>query len=701
MKKVLSILLSICMLITVVSVFPVTVSAAATIESETQLGESKTTDDDGHWYIEGTDGDWEYTVSDDGSVQINGYKGTKKEITLPQTVNGRAVDTLGRRRASYCGFKANSVEVLNIPANVTKINCYRFETKNLKSIVVDSENPKLSSVDGVLFSKGKWVLYMYPPAKTGTDYKIPSTVKRIGDYAFDDAPLQSVTIPGTVAEIGEWALSGLQISSLTIPSSVEKIGNNAFVSNKSLTSVVLSDGIKSIEGVDIFSGCDLLKTIKIPASVETIAEGAFSNIDNLKEFIVDSANKNYLSYGGNLYTKDKTVLLARPLGKTNTSFTVPSFVKRIGYMAFMCSSSYLSEVIISEGVEEIGQSAFQGCTSMKTCKLPSTLKKFEEKAFTACYELRQINVPDGITALPDSLFSYCNMLESVTLSKNLTSIGADVFKSCDSLKNIELPNGLQSIGEKAFYYGGITKIKIPDTVTIIGEHAFYGCTELTSVTLSNSMEKIEYYLFAESGISEITIPDSVTCIDTYAFLNCSKLSKVTLSKNLKSIYSGAFSNCTSLKSITLPDGIEYIGWGAFNNCGLKSVKIPLSVITMFDDAFGFIDYATKLDDFTYYGYSGTVADKVAKTNGFKFVSMGEFLLGDNDLNNQIDIKDVTTLQRILTDVFTLDNLRRNTLKRNLADVNGDGYINIKDATEIQKYIAGISIEYKIGQPFRY
>ena len=68
------------------------------------------------------------------------------------------------------------------------------------------------------------------------------------------------------------------------------------------------------------------------------------------------------------------------------------------------------------------------------------------------------------------------------------------------------------------------------------------------------------------------------------------------------------------------------------------------------------------------------------------------ILGDADRSGKVDISDVTMLQK---NVAKLVAFSTQTLK--LADVNGDNLVNIKDATIVQKYVAGISVPYKVGQ----
>jgi hypothetical protein len=101
---------------------------------------------------------------------------------------------------------------------------------SLTSIIVDSQNPAYSSVDGVLFNKYITNLVAYPVGKQESTYTIPSSVISIGDNAFSNcSSLTSITIPSSVTSIGNWAFEMCEsFTSITIPSSVTSIGNWAF-----------------------------------------------------------------------------------------------------------------------------------------------------------------------------------------------------------------------------------------------------------------------------------------------------------------------------------------------------------------------------------------------------------------------------------------------------------------------------------------
>ena len=414
----------------------------------------------------GVEGDWSYNILDDETIRISGYCGEETEITIPSKLLGRTVTGIGGSNFYFDCDNAD-VKTMNIPASVTYIGAGTLRNLGyLENINVDSNNTKFSSVNGVLFSKGKWVLYCYPRDKKETSYKIPSTVKTIGEYAFYDAyNLVEITIPKSVTEIREHGFDNTGVTNVTVPATVEKMGCEAFGGFR-VKKITLEDGLKRLDYFSL-SGFNITK-ISIPASVEYIADGALAGLSALHEVTVDSANENYCSYGGNLYTKDRSVLLCRPSAKSATSVTIGSPVKRIGSYALFQSEN-LQEVIVNNGVEEIGSNAFRWCYNLEKVTLPDTCKKIEASAFEET-AIKEIKIPNGVTKIGESAFEYCYQLQSVTIPDSVTEIGENAFAGT-KLSDVVLPESLETIGDDAFHSSSLKKINIPPSVKKIGAYA--------------------------------------------------------------------------------------------------------------------------------------------------------------------------------------------------------------------------------------
>ena len=297
-----------------------------------------------------------------------------------------------------------------------------------------------------------------------------------------------------------------------------------------------------------------------------------------------------------------------------------------------------------------------------------------ECAFYGCTSLESVTIPDSVTEIDKYAFYYCTSLSSINVdggnAKYLSIDGVLFDKEARTL--LAYPEG-----KKDSVYS------IPDSVTEIGKYAFYRCTSLTSVM----------------------IPDSVTGIGDFAFYRCTSLTSVTIPDSVIEIGNYAFWDCTSLTSITIPDSVTSIGYGAFENCtSLTSVIIPASVNFIGDYAFGYNygdDYKpSKIDGFTITGYKGTAAQIYASDNGFEFISLGEaptnpsekVLLGDVNGDGKVNIKDATMIQKSAASLVTLTDEQAKA-----ADVNKDSKVNVNDTTAIQRFVAGIDTGLDIGK----
>ena len=94
----------------------------------------------------------------------------------------------------------------------------------IKNINVDANNTNFSSNNGIVFSKDKKKIVLYPQGKTEKAYTIPSTVEEICDSAFSYAQVESITISKSVKKFGNYVFSSTNIKSITIPSTVTEMG---------------------------------------------------------------------------------------------------------------------------------------------------------------------------------------------------------------------------------------------------------------------------------------------------------------------------------------------------------------------------------------------------------------------------------------------------------------------------------------------
>lgn len=165
--------------------------------------------------------------------------------------------------------------------------------------------------------------------------------------------------------------------------------------------------------------------------------------------------------------------------------------------------------------------------------------------------------------------SFRDQITSVVVSPGVTSIGNLAFALSRNIIHVDIADSVVSIGEQAFSdCSSLTDITVPQSVTYIGVNAFDSCTNLSSITLStNNITSIRPHTFSGcSELSSIVIPDGVTSIQLGAFFNCTKLTSITIPDSVTTIDPGAFKNCSSLTSITIPGSVTSIGSNVFTGC---------------------------------------------------------------------------------------------------------------------------------------
>ncbi|MDE5582864.1 MAG: leucine-rich repeat domain-containing protein [Ruminococcus sp.] len=359
-------------------------------------------------------------------------------------------------------------------------------------------------------------------------------------------------------------------------------------------------------------------SITIPQTVTYISkDNPFIYCIALQEVIVDTANENYISENGVIYTADKSLLVCYPLEKNETEFDIP------------------------EGVKEIGVAAVYG-TKLTKINLPSTLETIERYSFGNNLNIKSIDMSNTAVEYIDFAgFVENTSLEEVIFSDKLTKIGDGAFMLCSSLEEINLPDGLTFIGQGAFIGTAMTQVEIPDSVTEIGYSAFgyedestpksdftiiasygsaghiYATDTDTEYDYKNDFDFITHEAFAEqaeynsfeksiyedfeytviddeavitlcmSSDIKIEVPSEinglpVTRIYTRAFEG-SKAEEIIIPESVKTIDKLAFYNCASLHNLTI-NGAETIGESAFALCeSLSDVVISGNLKSFGDD----------------------------------------------------------------------------------------------------------------------
>lgn len=333
------------------------------------------------------------SITEIGEVAFGSCKGLK-EITIPDGVKTikdstfeycegltkitipNGVETIQSSAFSGC----SALTSVTLPDSLKTISPLGIFTgcTNLNTINVSENNENYSSIDGVVFSKDKTEIVVYPVGKTDSSYVIPDSVTSISNATFEYCSnLTEITIPNSVKSIGSNAFYRCYgLKSITIPDSVESIGSLAFGDCTSLEKIILPNSITRIES-GTFEYCSALKEIKIPDNVTSIEYDVFKNCTSLKEITIPESltNINSSAFHGALWMEIKreenplVIVNGNLIDGTTCSgdVVIPESVTKINEMAF--ENCNIVSIIIPYSVTIIDRIPFYGCANLTEMKI--------------------------------------------------------------------------------------------------------------------------------------------------------------------------------------------------------------------------------------------------------------------------------------------------------------------------------------------
>ena len=332
-----------------------------------------------------------------------------EEITL--TVAGSLSEKLGERLTTIQKLK------LAGPIDADDVNTFRNEMPALVALdikgveFVESEKKYKSPWGEHSVKKTGIATYMFARMNI-SQIAIPENMEFIEEYAFSEAPIESILLSDKITKIGQSAFQHCtKLSAIVIPKNIKFLPNYLFNSCTSLESVVFPEELTSIGNL-VFDSCPLI-VVDLPKTVTEIGSFAFSN------------------------TKIKSI-------------NIPGGVKVIETGCFQ-GCRFLEEVQLPSGITSILGSAFNDCTSLKTINIPNTVTELMHNAFGNCSSLISMKLPNGIKVLNGGAFSRCLALKEINLPENLEIIGGECFNGCRDLLFIDIPKTVKDIEYGVFF----------------------------------------------------------------------------------------------------------------------------------------------------------------------------------------------------------------------------------------------------------
>lgn len=295
---------------------------------------------------------WNYEIDSNGSIidLICRTSSVKGEVTIPSTIDGKTVISLGNVHDNYNWHES-----------------------------AFAENAGITSVT------------------------IPNTIVTIGNRAFYGCQgLKTVTMTDSVTKIGDSAFDGcVGLTSITISKNITTIGENAFQNCKGLKAFTIPNGVTNLSN-GIFNGCSGLKEITIPENVSSIGSIAFKNCTGLKTITLSKAPLTTIgSWAFANCTGLKSIIIPDTVTTISShafegcsglkEVKLPEMLTQINERTFKDCSGLTSVIIPNEVTTISGETIFEG-------------------AFEGCTNLEKILIPDSVASIGKTVFRECNKL---------------------------------------------------------------------------------------------------------------------------------------------------------------------------------------------------------------------------------------------------------------------------------------------------
>lgn len=467
----------------------------------------------------------------------------------------------------------------------------------------------------------------------GNTLKIPKGVKKIEslkghddyyyksfNFEFSDNPkIERIEFPDTLTSIGNNVINKFKdLKEVIMSDSIIELGKGNFYDCGNLEKVRLSRKLQNISA-DVIEQLQYTKVrcLILPDSIQDIT-GKFGSSYHMSH---TEKNKDSITYYNKKHipneiiykseengssqeisvTQDETIKYYSLKGEnskqseinknTNKSIDMSDIkdldkivklvissdnINKIGPFA-VSQCPNLEEVIIEEGIKEIGTGAFAECEKLKKVSFPKSLEKVSDYAFFNCPDLKDIKIDSKKLTIGDFSFAQCDSLQHAILPEKVDIVGKGAFYDCDDLKYVTGMKDVEKIDDFAFAHCSQLKISIPNKIKEIGHGAYCGAgTENWKYTDIEENDLVEYP-FNETII---IIPSTLEKIGDIAFQGCTGITQAHFNQEskLKAIPKSAFKDCNLMSFIEIPDGLQKIDDNAFENCKLlEEVYMPTSI----------------------------------------------------------------------------------------------------------------------------
>lgn len=331
-------------------------------------------------------------------------------------------------------------------------------------------------------------------------------VTELGNSAFYNAEkLRRVNLPSSIKKIDDYAFDNCYLlESPLLPAGIEFIGFNAFSDCESIKSLILPNSLVEIES-NAFERCSAIERIAIQPALRLVGRDAFGDCAKLSEVhIADLAAWCGVSFAtpesNPLYYADKLFIAGEEI-----SDIVIEGVETVTDYAFYKFEG-ITSLTIGEGVKSIGTSAFSECSSLKSVVASDSLEKIGTSAFSFCNALEYITFGKGINYFGGLAFYECVSLVRVSIvdlaawckihfytdnsgTSNPIHYAKEFEVSGEVITDLVIPDGVETISSLAFInFQGFRSVSVPSSLKAVSDNAFYMCASIGRVIYRGSKD---------------------------------------------------------------------------------------------------------------------------------------------------------------------------------------------------------------------
>ncbi|MGM9874080.1 MAG: leucine-rich repeat protein [Bacilli bacterium] len=497
-------------------------------------------------------------------------------------------------------------------------------------------------------------------------FRIPSEIKghpitSIADGAFQGADrLKKIIMTNNITYVGDNAFAGCtELKTIQWSKNLSHIGTNAFI-NTAYEASWDENGFEIVNNILLNVGSNYFpsNTVLVNNENSIIPEEYQTSTYQVRYF--DDFSQGVDTWMNGLFQDNSHIVYLE----------TPSYLDYIPFDAFYGCSN-LKEVKLGEHVTSLYSGSFKDCTSLTKINLENvTIIESEAlKNTNINFSLDLTNVKQ----IGDSAFEGCSSLTEVTYSSTVTKVPNSLFKNCSSLQSITFPNfdNMESLGVSSFENTALRSFTVPKRINSLNDRLFANCSQLETVSLYNNTTNTYYEISEESdeeegGVSVTKIYEGVNRINAYVFYNCSSFTSLKLYDVNGDLIPGSSNDGeinlpVTVTSTSNANGND-LGY-AFAKTSASKAKINKELITLGDS---FFEDNTSISEVVF--EQGEIVkddnDKVIDP-GYKITSIGEKAF--KGTTNLVSISIPSTVTSLGTNCFAYSGVETVTFNDPIGD----------------------------------